>query len=595
LNSLSFQKVMTIFKKKKTIKNLKYIISVLIVILFSGCNNTKEKDNIVQLKGGIKGGGIYRINELENVRSLDPVRVNDDVSHHVTHQIYDLLVDLDKDLELVPELAQSWEVTEDGMLYTFHLRKGVKFQDNACFPEGKGREFNAADVKYSFDRVCDPRSGSLGFDYYKNYVEGAEEFNEEVSAAVKESRDPKFTGVSGYIVKDDSTFQVKLTKPFGPFIYYMCLGFAYVVPKEAVEKYGQDFFQNPVGTGPFIFVDWKQDLELNLKKNPNYWNKDEHGNQLPYIDGVKFKFLKETSQQLLEFRNKNIDESYRVPNESFKSIVTPEKTLTPEFSEFVLQKVPSLSIQFYGFLTTSKIFNNEKVRQAFNYAIDRDKILKFVLNGQGYMGAIYGIVPPSMPNYDVEKINGYGFDLKKAKQLMADAGYPDGKGFPETVLQINSGGDRNIQIAESIQSMLKELGVYMKLNILQFAQHLDNIDAGRADFYRLAWIADYPDPENFLNLYYGKNVPKNPMDISPINSTRYQNPEFDEIFEKAIATTDKDKRYELYLKAEQIAVSQAPMMLIFYEEDYILLQPYVKGYYLDPMHRVNFRHLWLDK
>lgn len=570
------------------------VIILIAFILFYGCGK-KETVNVFELKGGIKGGGTFRINELENVRGLDPVGINDNVSHHVAHQIYDLIIDLDSSLQLIPALASRWEISEDGLTYTFHLRKGVMFQDNACFPNGKGREFTAKDAKYSFDRVCDPRTGTLGFDYYKNYVKGASEFFDEVSAARKESREPKLTDVSGYIVKDDSTFQIELKKPFGPFIYYMCLGFAYIVPKEAVDKYGKDFFQNPVGTGPFVFVNWTPDLELNLKKNPNYWEKDKEGNQLPYLDNVKFRFLKELSQQMLEFQNGNLDESYRIPNETFKAVVTPQKTLTPEYSQFVLQKVPSLSLQFYGFLTTGKIFNNEKVRQAFNYAIDRDKILKFVLNGQGFMGAVYGIVPPPMPNYDVKRIKGYNFDLQKAKQLMTEAGYPDGKGFPEAVLQINSGGDRNIQLAESIQNMLAEIGVNMKLNIIQFAQHLDNIDAGRADFFRLGWIADYPDPENFLNLYYGKNVPKDPKAISPINSTRYQNPEYDILFEKAIATTDQKARYELYYQAEQIATSQAPMLLIFYEEDYRLVQPYVKGYPLDPMHRLNFRHLWLDK
>ena len=576
------------------IKIKAFLVISFTLLFINGCGK-KEESKSVELKGGIKGGGTFRINELENVRSLDPVGINDNVSHHVAHQIYDLLIDLDSSLQLIPELAKSWDISEDGLLYTFHLRKGVYFQDNACFPNGKGREFTAADAKYSFDRVCDPVTGTLGFDYYKNYVEGASEYFDEVSAARKESRTPKLTDVSGYIAKDDTTFQIRLKKPFGPFIYYMCLGFAYIVPKEAVEKYGKDFFQNPVGTGPFIFVNWTQDLELNLKKNPNYWAKDAFGNQLPYVDNVKFRFLKELSQQMLEFQNGNLDESYRIPNESFKAVVNQDKKLTPEYSQFVLQKVPSLSLQFYGFLTTGKIFNNEKVRQAFNYAIDRDKILKFVLNGQGYMGAVYGIVPPPMPNYDVKKINGYKFDLQKAKQLMTEAGYPEGKGFPDAVLQINSGGDRNIQLAESIQNMLKEIGINMKLNIIQFAQHLDNIDAGRADFFRLGWIADYPDPENFLNLYYGKNVPKDPKAISPINSTRYQNPQFDVLFEKAIATTDQKARYDLYYQAEQIATSQAPMLLIFYEEDYRLVQPYVKGYPLNPMHRLNFRRLWLDK
>jgi peptide/nickel transport system substrate-binding protein len=573
----------------------KLLLSLLALTFFLSSCGDKKEESLESIEGGKKRGGIYRINELEDLRSLDPVRISDVVSHHISHQFYDLLVDLDSNLEIVPELAKNWEVSPDGLLYTFNLRNGVKFHDNACFPGGKGRLMTAADVKYSYDRVMDVRTGSIGFDYYRNYVEGAQEYYEETRKASAENRQPKLTGVSGYIVKDDSTFQIKLKKPFGPFIYYTTLGYAYIVPREAVEKYGRDFFQNPVGTGAFVFVDWKPDQELNMKRNPDYWGKDEHGNQLPYIDGAKFRFIKDVASQLLEFKNGNIDESYRIPNESVREIVDENKNLTPEYSQFVLQRTPTMSTQFYGFLTSGRLFKEPKVRQAINYAIDRDKIVKFVLNGQGFMGATHGITPPSMKGYDVNKITGYKYDLEKAKQLLVEAGYPNGQGFPQITLQINAGGERNIQVAEAIQAMLKEIGLNMVLSQVQFAQHLDNIDAGKADFYRLGWIADYPDPESFLNLYYGKNVPDNPSDLSPINSTRYRNAKFDEIFEKAIGTTDKTQRFALYLEAEQIAVSEAPMLYIYYDEDYRLLQNYVKGYALDPMHRVDFRHLWLDK
>jgi len=332
-----------------------------------------------------------------------------------------------------------------------------------------------------------------------------------------------------------------------------------------------------------------------LKRNPNYWAIDEYGNQLPYVDAVKFRFIKDLDAQLLEFKNGKLDESYRLPNAIFKTIIDDNKSLTPEWSQFQLQRVPTLATQYYGFLVTSELFKNEKLRQAINYAVDREKIIKYVLNGQGYAGATHGFVPPSMPDYNTEAIKGFTFDLEKAKKLLEEAGYPGGKGLPEITLQINSGGDRNIQIAEAIQNMLKEVGINMKLQQIQFAQHLDNIDAGKASFYRLGWIADYPDPESFLNLYYGKNVPKNPEESSPINSMRYVNPEFDRIFEQAIITQDKMQRMKLYEQAEQIAVSQAPMLFIYYDEDYRLIQPYVKGYALDPMHRVNFRNLWLDK
>ncbi|MBE2256323.1 MAG: ABC transporter substrate-binding protein [Ignavibacteria bacterium] len=574
---------------------MKNLFLFLIFSLFvAGCGK-QQTEEIRQLNGGIKGGGIYNINELEDIRSLDPVGINDVVSHHVAHQIYDALIDLDSNLQIVPQLAKSYTVSEDGLTYTFNLRTGSTFHDNDCFPGGKGREVNAKDVKYSYDRIVDFRTSSRGFNYFVNYVEGAQEYYDETRAAQNENREPKLNGASGFIYVNDTTFQIKLKKAFAPFIYYNTLAIAYIVPKEAVEKYGKDFFQNPVGSGPFIFVNWTPDQELNLKRNPNYWAKDEFGNQLPYIDAAKFRFIKDLDAQLLEFKNGKLDESYRLPNAIFKTIIDDNKSLTPEWSQFQLQRVPTLATQFYGFLVTNEIFKNEKLRQAINYAIDREKIIKYVLNGQGYAGATHGFVPPSMPDYNTEGIKGYSFDLEKAKKLLEEAGYPGGKGLPELTLQINSGGDRNIQIAEAIQNMLKEVGITMKLQQIQFAQHLDNIDAGKASFYRLGWIADYPDPESFLNLYYGKNVPKNPNEPSPINSMRFVNPEYDRIFEQAITTQDRTQRMKLYEQAEQIAVNQAPMLYIYYDEDYRLLQPYVKGYALDPMHRVNFRNLWLDK
>ncbi|HRE12216.1 MAG TPA: ABC transporter substrate-binding protein, partial [Ignavibacteria bacterium] len=512
-----------------------------------------------------------------------------------SHQIYDGLIDLDTNLQIVPMLSKRWEISPDGLTYTFYLRNDVTFHDNACFPDGKGRKFIAQDVVYSFTRVLDPRTGSLGFDFYKNYVEGAKEYNEEISKATSEKREPKLMEVSGYKALNDTTFQIKLKKSFAPFIYYMCQGFAYIVPKEAVDKYGKDYFQNPVGTGPFVFQNWTPDLEINLKRNPNYWDKDVHGNQIPYLEGVKFRFIKDLSQQLLEFKNGNLYESYRIPNELFKTIVNEDKTLTPEYSQFTVQRKTALSTQYYGFLVTSKVFSDVKVRQAFNYAIDREKILKYVLNGSANDPAIYGMVPPVMPNYNAKQVKGYSFDLAKAKQLMIEAGYPGGAGFPEVTLNINEGGGRNTQIAEAIQDMLREIGVTVKLQLLQFAQHLDNIDAGRSDFYRLGWNADYPDPETFLNLFYGKNVPSNPKDVSPINSFRYVNPEYDALFEKAISTVDIAERNRLYEQAEQLAVNDAVCLFIYYDEDWRLVQSFVRGFALDPMHRVNMRFTWLDK
>jgi peptide/nickel transport system substrate-binding protein len=210
------------------------------------------------------------------------------------------------------------------------------------------------------------------------------------------------------------------------------------------------------------------------------------------------------------------------------------------------------------------------------------------------MKGIHGIVPPSMPRYPIESVKGYDFQPEKAKQLLADAGYPNGQGFPPVTLQYNEGGGRNSSVAERIQQELKgNLGVNIELQMLQWPQHTDKVEQGEADFYRLGWIADYPDPENFLNLLYGANAM--PIgETSYLNSTRYSNPEFDALFEQALRTPDDAERYKLYAQAEQIAVDDAPMMWIFYDLDFRLVQPWIENYHSNAMDRRDYTEVWYN-
>ena len=539
-------------------------------------------------------GGTFRVNETGELRSLDPVRINDATSAHIAEQIYDGLLYIDENLQLQPALAKRWEVSEDGLTYTYHLRTDVYFHDNPCFPNGKGRRLTAFDVEYCFHRLCDFRSGTIGVDYFRGKVLGADAYYEATKKAATENVPLTVSRIEGFKALNDSTFQIRLLKPFAPFEYYVALSFCYIYPKEAVEFYKQDFFKNPVGSGPFIFEYWKPDQELRLRRNPNYWMRDSAGNQLPFLDAIVFSFIKDNKTQLLEFRQGNLEECYRIPSEFFPDIIDENKQAKGEYKKYQLFRVPALSTQYYGMLTTSDIFKDKRVRQAFCYAVDRERIIRYVLHGQAAGPAHYGLVPPSMPDYPAERIRGYRFDPEKAQQLLAEAGYPGGKGFPEITLQLNSGGGRNVQIAEAIQSMLQEnLGITVHLKQVEWARHLEEIDAGKAPFFRLGWIADYPDPENFLNLLYGKLVPPD-GGISPINSTRYQNPEFDRIFEQALQTLDKQERMKLYLQAEQIAINDAPMLLIFYDEDYRFVQPYVRDYRNNSMDRRLYKFVWFD-
>jgi peptide/nickel transport system substrate-binding protein len=539
-------------------------------------------------------GGTYRVNEVGEVRSLDPVRINDVTSAHVAEQIYDKLLTLDEKLHLQPELAERWEVSPDGLIYRYYLRRGVFFHDNPCFPGGKGRELTAEDVRYSLTRACDFRTGTLGFDYFRGKVKGADAYFEATRKAAQTGQAPAVAGVSGFVVRDRYTFEIHLTRPFAPFEYYVSLVTFAIVPREAVEYYGADFFRNPVGSGPFVFVSWMPDRELLLRRNPNYWQRDEFGNPLPYLDAIRFSFIKDEKTQLLEFRQGNLEECYRIPAEFFPQVIDEHKQLRGEWRRFQLFRVPALATQYYGMLTRHPLFRDRRVRQAFAYAIDRERIVRYVLRGQAGEPGHYGLIPPSLPEYPARQVRGYRFDPERARQLLAEAGYPGGRGFPKVTLQLNAGGGRNVQVAEAVQAMLWEnLGIEVELRQVEFAQHLQDIDAGHVPFFRLGWVADYPDPENFLNLFYGKLVPESEQQPSPINSTRYQNPAFDAIFEQALATTDRQRRMELYRQAEQIALDDAPMIILFYDEDYRLLQPYVAGYRNNAMDRRFYKYVWL--
>ena len=262
---------------------------------------------------------------------------------------------------------------------------------------------------------------------------------------------------------------------------------------------------------------------------------------------------------------------------------------------YIMQVVPAMSVVYLGMQTKLPPFDNIDVRKAFNYAVDKNAIVTYTLQGEGRPG-LNGIVPP-FKGYDYENVKGYEFDVEKAKEHLKKAGYPNGKGFPEITLQINAGGgDRNVQIAEVVQKMLAEnLGVKIKIEQLQFPQHLENLETGKALFWRSAWIADYPDPENFLSLLYGGHVPADISTKSFINSVRYQSPVFDEKFNLALREIDEAKRYELFRQADQIAVDDAATMPIYYDENTRLIQVYVKNFPSNAMEYRDMTAVYFDK
>lgn len=562
--------------------NRLFVLLLVGTFLLASCGSKEDgAHSLRDAKAGKKYGGTFRLNETGDLRSMDPVQINDATSRHIGENVYDQLLEFNDKLELKPSLAKSYEISEDGLTYTFHLRNDVYFNDDPCFPEGKGRKFVASDVVYSWSRALDPRTNTLALPYFQ-VIKGAKEYFDSKASLPG--------GVAGLSAPDDTTFVVTLKEAFSPFIQYVSVSNAFIHAKEAVEKYGKDFTHHGVGTGPFRFVEYKEGRHCILVRNPKYWGTDEAGNQLPFLDTLKFSFMQDNKASFLAFKNSELDRHYRIPNEFFPQVCDENKNVQGEYKKYQLFKVAALGTQFYGFNTEKAGVSNIHLRRAIAFSIDRKKIIKYVLKNQAHLPGEHGLVPPPMAGYPFESIKGYSFNPDSARAELEIAKKELGT-LPELTLQLNKGGGRNEDVAQAIQSQLKEvLGLDIKLQLTEWAQHTANIDEGKASFFRLGWIADYPDPQNFLNLLYSKNIPSSGP--SSINQTRYRSAEFDKLYEAAIRETDHAKANELWAQADQVAIRDAAQIVIYYDEDYHLLQPWVRDYPVNAQDNNPMKRCW---
>jgi oligopeptide transport system substrate-binding protein len=550
-------------------------------------DDKKDNHNGEEGKGGVYMGGVMRMNEVEAFKSLNPIAVNENVGFHIGCQLFEGLVKFDQnDLSIKSAVARSWESNANQTEWTFHIRQGVKFHADACFPDGKGRAVTANDFKVCFDKLCTNDPNNAQFDVtFKDRVVGANE-------AFEASKTGKSVSVSGVKVVNDTTLVITLKSPFAGFLNILAMPGCWVYPKEALDKYGLDLRVHPVGSGPFYMETVKEGEVLIMKKNQDYYGLDKDGNRLPYLDGLKYTFIREKKAEILEFKSGNLDMVYRLPVEIIPEILGDLEHAKDRKTEFQILNSTAFNTNYLGFNTTSAAFNKKEVRLAFNHAIDRHKIADFTIQGEGN-SADYGIVPYvdafEKDGYDFKGLKGYTFDVAKAKEYLKKAGYPDGKGFPKITLQINSGGGNNILIAEVVQKMLKEnLNVDIDINTVPFAEHIEQVQAGKIDFFRFAWVADYPDPETFLTIFYGQHVPASASEKSFINYTRFKSARFDSLFAASFTEPDKAKRYAILSKAEQVLLDEAPFMPIFYDENFRLEQLNVRNF---PENAMNYMDL----
>lgn len=568
-----------------------YLFKIMLIsFILISCNKDKKQISVQDSKS--KYGGSYVINILRgSPNALDPVLINSKHADDISSQIYDRLIDLNEKLILVPELTKSLPtISDDGLKYIFNLRTDVYFHDNKCFQDGKGRKMIASDVKYSLLRCCDPRTRSVQFWAFQDKVKGATAYFNSINSSKKE------IDVPGFKVENDSTFIIELITPYSPFIYSLVNSLGFIVPKEAIDYYKEDYFRNPVGTGPFVFDKWSQNEEIILKRNSKYWGKSSGGEQLPFLDEIKFTFIKDDKVMFSNFTNGDLSECWNIPTELFKSVVDVNTLkLKNEFIDFQLQHSAAMLTWFFDMNTVKFPFNNVDVRRSFNFAIDKDKIVKYVLENSPFSSANNGITPPVFHGYDVNSINGYKFNVAKAQELLQKAGYKNGVNFPEVVLTIYP-EPRLQQVAEAVQDMLqKNLNIKVKIQQIDFPQLMSQAESGKISFWGTRWYGDYPDPETYLNLLNGKLVPKSDTLPSYPNSTRYNNEEFNKLFLKAVQTNDQKLRLDLYKQAEQIAINEAPIIPITYERHFRLLKKNVRNNPLDAMARYDLiKEVYLD-
>lgn len=514
----------------------------------------------------------FYYNEPDGLNTLDPATTSYKAAIWAGTQIFNGLVELDSTLNFIPCLAKSWEVDSAGIEWTFHLRTDILFHENECFGTLKTRYFNANDVKFSFERICDARVKSTGLWIFRNRLVGAEEFNKSTSNSIST------IGINGIKVNNDSTIKFILEKPFAPLLSLLTMPYCWIIPHEAIDYYKTDFYKHPVGTGAFIFDEWKPDMSLSLKRNPHYFKLDSRGKKLPFLDGVYITFIRNTKAEFLEFEKGKLDLISSIDPSFIDKVFTSESTLKPDYSDFKLLQASAHSVEYYGILldTTVEATKNmplsrsKLLRQALNYAIDRESIIRFVLKGKG-IPATYGVLPPSMPGFS-PSIKGYQYNPEKARLLLAQAGFPNGKGLPVLTLQLGA-NERTASVAEAVQQQWKDIGVKLELRQVDFPQHLDMVRNSKLALWRTSWIGDYPDPENFLALFYSINQsPKGP------NTTHIQRKDLDSLYQLALSPRiDIAKRYELYNQMERIILDDAPWIFLYYNVHQRLARPSVIG------------------
>jgi len=542
-------------KYKRALTAIILFILFLFSIFSCGSDKTKNEDKKV-----------FRYNELAGITSLDPAAARNFEHIWVINQLYNGLVQMNDVLGVDPAIAKSWTISEDGKTYTFLLRNDVFFHECEFFPNKKTRKVVAADFVYSFNRLYDSK------------VSSAMSLLDNVSK------------VNGFVALNDSTFVISLKESFSPFLGILTMKYFSVVPKEAVENYGEDFRKHPVGTGPFVFKMWEEGTQLVMLKNKSYFETTSGGERLPFLDAVSVSFIKDKETGFMQFMKGDLDMISGLDAFTPNEVLDDRGKLKPFYRDkFNLQTQPYLKTDYLGFLideSKPSVKNSpilkRAIRRAINYSIDREKLIKHFRNNLG-IPATAGFIPGGLPSFNSAIVKGYSYNPDKARDLLLEAGYPDGKGLPEITLYST---ETYLDMFEFIQSQLAECNIKIKIEVEKASVLTPAVANNEIPFFRKSWIGDYPDEENFMSLFYSKNFSPNGF-----NYTHYSNAVFDKMYEQARNCLNDSLKKTLYQKMDQMLMDDAPIVPLYYDEVVRLVGKNIDNLTTNPMNLLNLKRV----
>lgn len=497
---------------------------------------------------------IFRYNENANISSLDPAFARNLPNIRPSLQLYNCLVQFDDNLNLKPDIATHWNFNDSTLTYTFHLRKDVFFHKDIRFGKDSTRRVVAEDFVFSFDRLTDPKLASPG-----SWV---------------------LQQVKKYNAVDEHTFEIQLRAPFPPFLGLMAMPYCSVVPKEIVESNNPSFRKKPIGTGPFIFQMWEENVKLVLRKNPLYFEKDSIGNRLPYLEAIAINFLPEKQNELLHFLQGSIDMISGLDASYKDELLTSDGNLQENYiGKINVLTGPYLNTEYLGFqLETPKAeLSSKKLREAINIGFDREAMIKHLRNGIG-TPANAGFIPVGLTGSS--QTIGYRYDRKRAQELVKD--FSEESGIQTPQLRVSTTAEY-LDICEYIQRQLELIGIDLKIDVLPPSTLLQMRAVGDLEFFRSSWIADYPDAESYLSLFYSPNhTPQGP------NYSYFTNTTYDSLYVASMEIQDIEKRSLLYQKMDSILLAEKASVPLFYDKAIRFIQPEVRGMKINPQ---NFLYL----